>query len=118
MISLVQKIGLGTLLVLTLFLLDGCSSRTGNPDDSEQRGAILFAMHCSPCHEAMNPQLKVQPPSLRGLFASKSLPSGAPATDEQVRRTIIGGRGIMPAFDQHLTKDDVNSIVKYLHTLS
>ena len=70
----------------------------------------MFAMHCSPCHEAMNPQLKVQPPSLRGLFASKSLPSGAPATDEQVRRTIIEGKGIMPAFDQHLTRDDINSI--------
>ena len=118
MMPLVQKIGLGTLLVLTPFLLDGCSSRTGNPDDAEQRGAILFAMHCSPCHESTNSQLKVQPPSLRRLFASKSLPSGAPATDEQVRRTIIEGKGIMPAFDQHLTRDDINSIVKYLHTLS
>ena len=118
MMSLVQKIGLGTLLVLAPLLFDGCSSRTGNPDDSEQRGAILFAMHCSPCHEAMNPQLKVQPPSLKGLFASKSLPSGAPATDDQVKETIIEGRGIMPAFDQRLTKEDVNAILKYLHTLS
>jgi len=118
MMSLVQKLAAGPLLLVTLFLLVGCSSRAENSADAEQRGAILFAMHCSPCHESTNSQLKVQPPSLRRLFASKSLPSGAPATDAQVRRTIIEGKGIMPAFDQHLTRDDINSIVKYLHTLS
>jgi len=118
MMSLVQKLAAGPLSLATLFLMVGCSSRAENSADAEQRGAILFAMHCSPCHEAVNPQLKVQPPSLKGLFASKSLPSGAPATDDHVKETIIEGRGIMPAFDQRLTKDDVNAIVKYLHTLN
>jgi mono/diheme cytochrome c family protein len=47
----------------------------------------------------------------------KSLPSGAPATDAQVRKTIIEGRGTMPAFDQRLSEEEVNDLVKYLHTL-
>ena len=60
---------------------------------------------------------KVQPPRLNGIFAAQRLPSGEPATDDQVRKTIMEGRGIMPAFDQRLTQDDVTDILKYLHTL-
>jgi len=51
------------------------------------------------------------------LFQLKSLPSGAPATDAQVRKTIIEGRGTMPAFDQRLSEEEVDDLVKYLHTL-
>jgi mono/diheme cytochrome c family protein len=45
------------------------------------------------------------------------LPSGAPATDEQVRKTIIQGLGTMPAFDQRLSDEDISDLVKYLHQL-
>jgi hypothetical protein len=47
-----------------------------------------------------DPDLKKQPPKLEGLFQSKTLPSGAPATDEEVRKATILGIGTMPAFDQ------------------
>jgi mono/diheme cytochrome c family protein len=66
---------------------------------------------------AANPDLKKQPPKLEGLFHSKTLPSGAPATDEQVRKTIIEGLGTMPAFEGRLSERDVNDLVKYLHSL-
>jgi mono/diheme cytochrome c family protein len=59
--------------------------------------------------------LKKQPPKLEGLFQSKTLPSGAPATDEQVRKTIIQGIGTMPAFDQRLSDKDVDDLVIFLH---
>ena len=42
------------------------------------------------------PDLLKQPPNLHGLFLRKALPSGAPATNAQVRMTIIEGKGIMP----------------------
>jgi len=59
-----------------------------------------------------------QPPLLYGIFQRPSLPSGAPATDAQVRSTILGGRsGIMPAFQNDLDSQDTDDIIKYLHTL-
>ena len=106
---------IGVLVLLVSFY--GCSRNPGGRSDAEVHGRGLFIFNCSPCHEDSNPQLKVQPPRLNGIFAGPRLPSGAPATDDQVRKTIIEGRGIMPAFDQRLTKDDVTDILKYLHTL-
>jgi mono/diheme cytochrome c family protein len=85
--------------------------------EDEMQGRALFEDHCAPCHQGAHPDLRKQPPMLEGLFQSKSLPSGAPATDAQVRKTIIEGRGTMPAFDQRLSGEDVNDLVKYLHTL-
>ena len=55
--------------------------------------------------------------SFVGLFLAKSLPSGAPATEEQVRMTILEGRGTMPAFDRRLREEDAKDLVKYLHRL-
>ena len=89
-----------------------CSDR-----QARQRGEELFQQNCAICHEASNLDLKKQPPKLEGLFQSKTLPSGAPATDEQVRKTIISGIGTMPAFDQRLSTDDVNDLLVYLHQL-
>jgi len=82
-----------------------------------QRGEELFQQNCAICHEVPNPELKKQPPRLEGLFQRKTLPSGATATDEQVRRTIINGIGTMPAFDQRLSSEDVNDLLVYLHQL-
>jgi mono/diheme cytochrome c family protein len=103
------RAAIGCSLALAAWGLTGC--------DSEQHGSELFDLHCVECHETANPDLKKQPPKLEGLFHSKTLPSGAPATDEQVRRTIIEGRGTMPAFDGRLSERDVSDLIKYLHTL-
>ncbi len=93
-------------------LFSGCS-----PSASAQRGQELFDLNCSSCHEDPPPDLKKQPPKLEELFKAKYFPSGAPATDKQVRKTIIGGLRTMPAFDQRLSDQDVNDLVAYLHTL-
>lgn len=97
--------GLGALW----WMLAGCGGA--------QHGEELFDLHCADCHSEANPDLKKQPPKLRGLFRSKTLPSGAPATDQQVRKTIVEGIGTMPAFDQRLSENDVNDLIKYLHAL-
>jgi len=82
-----------------------------------RRGLDVFVANCAPCHEQALPGLKVQPPQLEGLFQKKKLPSGAPATDAQVRRTIMRGRGTMPAFDQRLSDEDLKDLLSYLHNL-
>lgn len=96
-----------------VLMLTACS-----PNESEQRGQELFDLHCSPCHEGPTPDLKKQPPRLEKLFEAKHLPSGAPATDKQVRKTIIEGIRTMPGFDQRLSDQDLNDLIAYLHTLN
>jgi mono/diheme cytochrome c family protein len=108
---------LGMGLIMSLAVLAGCSWFAGQLTSDTTQGQALFVLHCADCHEGAHPELHKQPPKLEGLFQSKTLPSGAPATDAQVRKTIIEGRGTMPAFDQRLSEKDVDDLIKYLHTL-
>jgi mono/diheme cytochrome c family protein len=82
---------------------------------AETRGELVYERHCSACHDAENLQLVKQPPKLTGLFRQKSLPSGASATDAQVRQTILGGRGIMPPFEHVLDNQQLDDLLRYLH---
>jgi len=84
---------------------------------AKTRGALVYERNCSPCHDAENLQLVKHPPKLTGLFHRQNLPSGAPATDEQVRKTIVGGRGIMPPFGQTLDQKQIDDLLQYLHKL-
>ena len=54
--------------------------------------------------------------SLRGLFNRDKLPSGAPATDSEVERVVINGKGFMPAFAGRFTQDQMSALLAYLHT--
>ena len=106
------------LWLATLVMPMACSRPGGSYlSEDEMQGRALFEDQCAPCHQGAHPELRKQPPKLEGLFKSKSLPSGAPATDARVRKTIIEGQGTMPAFDQRLSEKDVDDLVKYLRTL-
>lgn len=108
----VQSVSLVVAVFTFVLALNGCSS-----NESEQRGQELFDLHCALCHQATTADLKKQPPKLEGLFQAKQLPSGAPATDTQVRKTIVEGLRTMPAFDKRLSTQDLDDLVAYLHTL-
>ena len=84
----------------------------------EVHGHALYSRLCARCHDTSNPDLRKEPPNLHGLFRANVLPSGAPATDEQLRRTIIAGFKTMPAFEHTLSEADVDAIVRYLHKLN
>lgn len=80
-------------------------------------GQRLFQMHCGGCHNGKSLVVSKQPPVLNGIFQRPTLPSGAPATDAQVRSTIMEGRsGIMPPFENVLSSQDIRDIIAYLHT--
>ncbi|MGO9862385.1 MAG: c-type cytochrome [Terriglobales bacterium] len=106
--------------LLAAFLLIACARKEqagGTLSNAEIEGQWRYDTRCAGCHENPQPDLHKQPPNLHGLFIRTSLPSGAPVSDEQIRKTIIEGRGTMPAFDRYLRKEDVRDLVKYLHTL-
>ncbi len=100
-------------LSISALLHTACS-----PSASAQRGQELFDLHCASCHEDPPADLKKRPPKLEGLFKAKYLPSGGPATDEQVRKTIVAGLRTMPAFDQRLSNQDLDDLIAYIHTLN
>jgi len=52
---------------------------------------------------------------LQALTKLKSMPSGAPPTDERLTDVILHGRGMMPATP--LSDEQLSDLLAYLHTL-
>jgi len=60
--------------------------------------------------------LKPPPPDIHGAMNKAKLPSGAPATDAEVRRLILVGKGQMPSFSGRFTEEQMAALLAYLHT--
>ena len=81
-----------------------------------QSGQDLFAANCSGCHFTDRKVTKVGP-GLQGLFKNPKLPkSGRPTSEENVRDTIVNGRGKMPPF-KHLEDSKIKVLIDYLKSL-
>jgi len=103
-----------SLLVVATSVLLGCEDQAF--DGATNRGQIIYQTNCQGCHDDPSVNLRVKPPDLHGLYSRKSPPSGAPITDEQVRKTIQQGRGIMPPFGHVFSKEDLDDLIAYLHS--
>ncbi len=80
----------------------------------EARGAQVYQMDCARCHYANNTH-SLHGPGLQALTKIKSMPSGAPPTDERLTDVILRGRNMMPP--TRLTDDQLQDLLAYLHTL-
>ena len=113
-------LGAGLGLVLIGLSLSGCHS-TPPPTPLNQLSAVqvqgynVFQTHCAVCHNERVNEVK-HGPALVGIFKKQSLPSGAPANEERVSRTVLHGRGMMPA-QPNLDPDDLAALLAYLHTV-
>jgi mono/diheme cytochrome c family protein len=111
---------LRSLLVLLLCagvacMLTAChSAKPLTPQQAE--GKHLYQVRCAHCHEENDLALKKVPPDLHGVFKSGTLPSGAPATDAEVRRVVLTGKGMMPAFNGRFDDAQMSALLAYLHT--
>ena len=105
-------------LAATLFACSHSNSGSARPlTATEAQGKQAYSLACMRCHEPFDLQTTDDGPSLHGLFKKPTLPSGAPATDEQVREVILRGRGKMrPADPAKLKPEDVEPLIQYLHT--
>jgi mono/diheme cytochrome c family protein len=109
-------------LALTGFLaetLAGCRSLPPSKPEAlwtieEARGAQVFHQACARCHYPTTTK-GMKGPGLQAITKIKSMPSGAPPTDERLTFTIIHGRGMMPA--TQLTDDQLSDLLAYLRTL-
>ena len=109
--------------LLTCIFVTGCGSYFAigcrmppklTPQEAE--GKHLYEGRCAHCHEDNDLALKKVPPDLHGVFNRTTLPSGAPATDVQVRQVVLAGKGMMPAFTGRFNDTQMSALLAYLHT--
>jgi len=80
----------------------------------EASGAQIYAQHCARCHYPTNTH-SLHGPGLQALTKVKSMPSGAPPTDERMTERILHGYGMMPA--TQLSDQQLEDLLAYIHTL-
>lgn len=80
----------------------------------EARGAAVFQQNCARCHSPTSTR-SLRGPGLQALTKLKSMPSGAPPTNEMLTDVILHGHGMMPA--NPLTESQLKDLLAYLHTL-
>jgi len=95
--------------------LVGCRSAPSLTPQQEE-GQRLYAVGCAHCHEENDLHLKKVPPNLHGLFHRTTLPDGSPATDQEVERILLSGKGMMPSFAYQMTRQQMDALIAYLHT--
>ena len=94
--------------------LTGCRSKAAlTPQEAE--GKHLYDVRCAHCHEDNDLGLKKAPPSLHHVFSRAALPSGAPATDAEVQKVVLEGKGMMPSFAGRFTDEQMSDLLAYLH---
>ena len=98
-----------------LMIPAGCHVQSALTPQQEE-GKRLYDAGCAHCHEENDLHLKKVPPDLHGLFKRKTLPDGAPATDAEVERILLAGKGTMPSFAYQMTQEQMNALLAYLHT--
>jgi len=107
-----------SLEIAAIGLLGAAAAGCHKPDltPQQQEGKHLYSVRCAHCHEDNDLGLKKVPPDLHRLFSHDTLPSGAPATDDNVTKVVIGGKGMMPSFAGRFSAEQMKALVAYLHT--
>ena len=103
------------LALLLVWVPAGCH-RKSQLSDQQAQGKKLYDARCAHCHEYNDLGLKQVPPDLHEVFKRPNLPSGAPATDVQVARTVLAGKGMMPSFAGRFATAQMEALLAYLHT--
>ena len=100
----------------------GCSEAKPKTDAElgltapQAAGRRVYDLQCLGCHAAYSRSGK-NGPSLKGIFSKTYFPSGTPANDDRMTDIILLGRPMMPAFRGQLTKQQLEDLLAYLHTL-
>lgn len=93
----------------------GCHAKPElTPQEAE--GKHLYQVRCAHCHEENDLNLKKVPPDLHGVFARTALPSGTPATESEVQRVVLAGKGMMPSFAGRFSDEQMADLIDYLRT--
>lgn len=108
-------LALAALSLFFLLALNGCHHQPALTQQ-EAAGKHLYMVRCAHCHEDNDLALKKVPPNLHGIFQRPTMPSGTPATDSDVTRVVLAGKGMMPSFAGRFTQDQMAALLAYLRT--
>lgn len=114
-LGILCSLTIASLLWLSTIVMDGCHSQA-RLTDQETAGKQLYSARCAHCHEDNDLALKKVPPNLHGVFKHATLPSGVPATDDNITRAVLSGKGMMPSFAGRFTREQMAALLAYLHT--
>jgi mono/diheme cytochrome c family protein len=109
----------GLAVFCAIAMLAGCkplppSKPASEFTPEEAHGALVFQAYCAECHYPTTTQGK-KGPGLQALIKLKSMPSGAPPSDERISQTILHGHGMMQPVA--VPVEDLQPLLAYLHTL-
>ena len=91
--------------------------KTAPADDPVAQGEALFKKNCNMCHYPDKPDKKIGP-GMQDLFKNKELPGTHRETAEgTVREQIEKGDKKMPAFENKLSAEEIESVIAYRKTL-
>lgn len=108
---------LSTLLLTAGIALSITACRGPQPLTPQQaEGKGLYEGRCAHCHRDNDLALKKVPPDLHDIFNGAKLPSGAPATDAEMRHVVLAGKGMMPSFNGRFNEDQMAALLAYMHT--
>jgi mono/diheme cytochrome c family protein len=80
----------------------------------EASGAQVFQQACAKCHYPTSTH-GLHGPGLQAITKVKSMPSGAPPTDDRLTAVILHGHGTMPG--TALDDQQLHDLLAYLHSL-
>ena len=108
--------------LLALLVLVACDAEPRKTDaelglnPEQAAGRRVYDTRCAECHYAYSKH-NLRGPSLNGLFKKQFMTNGIPANDDRVTDIILMGRAKMPAFQNKLTQQQLDSLMAYLHML-
>ena len=103
-------IGLG--IVSGISFVAGCNSPP-RLTSQQAEGKHLYEIRCAHCHRENDLALKKVPPDLHSVFKRSTMPSGVAATDAEMRRVVLAGKGMMPAFAGRFTEEQMAALIAY-----
>jgi cytochrome c oxidase cbb3-type subunit 3 len=111
----VRFLGASLLAALSLVAAQACSNDAGPAVPVDP--AVMYAQNCARCHGADghgNPEIKKTLPTVKDFSDPTFL---ATAQTDQIVRTIMAGKGQMPAFGASLSLPKMQSLSGYIQRL-
>jgi hypothetical protein len=105
----------GALLAASVTGAYGAEKKLPPWEKPVQAGRFLYREHCSVCHEINKPESKKLGPGLHRVFEMEKMPfSGLPVSEQFIGIKMKVGGGIMPAFFDVLSDDEIDKIIQFM----
>ena len=86
------------------------------PAGNIKKGKQLYDDYCGICHFTTNREKKVGP-GLRGIYKRGKFADGKKVDDASMRTWILKGGTDMPAFEDSITREQIEDILAYMKTI-